>query len=358
MAITIEGYSVVALTDRIYELLDRHAIQIPNSTAVGDDDLWRCSFMAESDAIAFIQSLEKLDLNASRGPNPDVVLVNEFDRSVSPYCEWLVMGQWEKAVIAWKTGTRPERVVAREGWDPKRGSGLSFADSSSGNLEFLQLDGNIEVYMNKDTGQELYVGRTTPSADALFKTAAGVISKHFVDPGQKTVTGKAAEDVAQALEMLDRVLAAAPDSWNVLWFHGKGQMALGHLQIAYRSFRRAFELQRDEQVVPRELAGVCLQLGKFEEAVATAEAAVALVPDNPALLGNLAIAYLLAKRLPQAQRAIAAAIKLDGNDSINRYLAGAIGEVANGKRAQPGSLAALMRTPHTTKKRFWEFWKR
>jgi len=119
--------------------------------------------MAESDAQKFIQALEKFDLNVSQGPDPDVVLVSEFDRTVTPYCEWLATGQWEKAVIAWKAGTRPETVIAREGWDPKVGSGLHFHDPSSmDDLEFIRLDGGVEVYLNKATGKEVYIGRTSP----------------------------------------------------------------------------------------------------------------------------------------------------------------------------------------------------
>jgi hypothetical protein len=126
MAIPIEGYSIVAQTARIQRLLDDHAFAIPNSTALGDDHIWSCSFMAQVDAEKFLQILADLGLNVSQGPDSDVVLVNEFDRSIDPYCEWLATGAWEKAVIAWKAGTRPESVVAREGWDPQVGSGLVF----------------------------------------------------------------------------------------------------------------------------------------------------------------------------------------------------------------------------------------
>jgi tetratricopeptide (TPR) repeat protein len=358
MAVTIEGYSVVVPQDRIRPLLEQKAVEIPNRTALGDPDVWRCCFMDESDAMNFIRSLEKLGLNASQGPDPDVVLVSEFDCSIHPYCEWLLTARWEKAVIAWKAGTRPESVFAKEGWDPKTGSGLSFADSSSQqHLEFLRLEGNIEVYLNKKTGKEMYVGRTSAPAEALFKTASQVVLKYLVTAGERPLTGKAANEVATAVEMLEKVTAAAPDFWNAHWFLGKGQLALGNLERAYRSFRRAFDLERNVETVPRELAGVCLELRRFNEAISVAEQAVAIAPKNAGLIGNLALAYLLAGRIQEAQKSISAAIKIDQEDTINKHLRQVITEVAEGRRPQPESLASLTAIPARPKKKFWEFWK-
>jgi tetratricopeptide (TPR) repeat protein len=314
--------------------------------------------MTEADSLGFMRSLEKLGLNVSQGPDSDVVLVNEFDQSVTPYCEWLVTAKWEKAVIAWKAGTRPDSVVAREGWNPQVGSGLSFYDrDSQDNLKFLRLQDNVEVFLNKETGKEVYLGRTSTPVEAMFKTASQVIGGHFVTAGEKPLRGQAAAEVAGAVEMLDKVIVAAPDSWNVLWFHGKGQMALGNLELAYRSFRRAYELEKNVEAVPRELAGVCLELGKFDEAVKVAEQAAALAPDNAGLLGNLAIAYLLANRTAEAQKSIAAAIRVTQDDKVNNCLDQVIREVAEGKRPRPYSLADLSSPQTRPKKRFWEFWK-
>ena len=222
LAIPIEGYSVVAQKARIAHLLEKNAIETPNVTALADDDIWRCSFMTEANAQKFMRSLEKLDLNVSQGPDSDVVLVNEFDQSVTPHCEWLLTGKWKRAVIAWKAGTRPESVVAREGWSPQIGSGLSFCDGSApGNLKFLRLENNVEVYLNKETGKEVYIGRTSTPVEAMFKTAAQVIGNHFVTAGEKPLHGQTAVEVTRAVEMLETVMAAAPDSWNALGFMAK-----------------------------------------------------------------------------------------------------------------------------------------
>ncbi|MEM9420379.1 MAG: hypothetical protein AAGA25_15225 [Planctomycetota bacterium] len=118
MAITIEAYTVVAQKARIAEALEAGEIPIPN-TPLADDHLWRCSFMAHADALAFADKLQALGFNTTQGPDSDVVVVNEFDQSIDPYCEWLKMAKWENAWIAWLNGTQPRTVFAKEGGTPR-----------------------------------------------------------------------------------------------------------------------------------------------------------------------------------------------------------------------------------------------
>lgn len=356
MAIPIEGFSVVARRERIQPLLDRDAIAAPNSTALADAHIWRCCFMAEADARKFAESLGKHGMNASRGPDSDVVVVSEFDRSIEPYCDWLKTGVWEKAVIAWKEGTNPETVTAREGWDPKLGSGLQFHDPSSmQSLEFLRLEENVEVFLNKKTGREVYLGRTSTPVDALFRTASETIRKHFVTAGQSPLSGDAATEVTKAAQMLETVLAEAPDWWNAQWFYGKSQIALGNHESAYKAFSHAYRHEKNVEAILRELAGVCLELRRFEEAVTVAEAALALDPGNAELLGNLAVALILAGRIGHARKAIDAAIKLDPEDRINRAVSRILSEIEDGRREQPRALHDLSKPAKPGKRGIFGF---
>lgn len=355
MALPIEGYSVVAQFARIQPFLDAGSVPIPNSTALSDTHIWKCSFMAMSDARKYLQTLEKLGLNVSRGPDPDVVLANEFDRSVEPYCEWLKMTVWEKAVIAWKEGTRLETVTAREGWDPKVGSGLVL--SSMQFLEFLRLENNVEVFRDKKTGQEVYIGRTSTPVDALFQTASEIVRKHFLHPGQSPLSGAVAQEVSQAVSTLEKVVAEVPDWWNAQWFLGKGRMALGRYDQAYEAFRHAYRIEKNIEPILRELAGACLELRRFDEAVEIAQAAVTLDPGHAELLGNLAVAFLLAGKLVPARKAIDAASKIDPNDRINQTISRVLREVETGLREQPQSLRDLTKPAQPKKRGLFSFWK-
>lgn len=365
MAVTIEGFAVVAQRDRIQSHLDQNKIEPPNGRHVGDDDLWRCCFMAESDAYEFIHALEELGLNASEGPDSDVVLVSEFDQSIHPYCEWLTLANYEKSIIAWKTGATPESIIAEEGWDPAVGSGLHFHDESMmEKLTFVRLDGQTEVYKNNETGQEVYATRLKPTLDARFKSASAAIVENMRVAGEAPLTGELADQIQESIGVLEEILKEVPDSWRTLWVHGKGKIALGEYEAAYQSLKKAFDLESEEESVPRELAGVCLELGKFDEAVSVAERAVVLIPDSSAALGNLAISYLLAKRLPEAAKTVEAASKIDPEDQINHRIGKMIHEVATGLREQPNSMAELKNSPSSgsnkaaKKNPLWQFWKR
>ena len=341
MAVTIEGYSVVCKTDRIAPLLESGELTLPNVTPIGDDDIWRCCFMGLVDAQKFAETLQALGLNTTQGPDSDVVLVSEFERTVEPYCEWLQIAPYENAVIGWKTGTTPESVRAREGWDPKVGSGLMFKSRDSEDLEFRRLEGNVEVYFDKTLGKEVYLGRTTSPIDALFQSATEVVRQHFRSIGEPILTGQPADDVRGAVENLDKVLAEVPDAWRALWYHGKANIALGNMEAAHGSLKKAFEIESNVEIIPRELAGVCLVLKRFDEAVTVGEAAVALEPDSPELLCNLATAYLLAARLDAAAKAVDAALSFDSEDPIASMIKQRIDEVQAGTRKQPQAIDDL-----------------
>ena len=342
MAVTIEGFCVVVKKDVISQVFEDETLVPPNEMYLADDDIWRCGFMAESDAQKFMKKLASFELNVSSGPDPDAVIISEFNQEVHPYCEWIETASWEKAVIAWKSGSKPTRVVAMEGFDPSVGSGLSFHDPESmDHLEFLRLDNNVEVFMNKETGKEVFIGRTSDPIESMYLSASETVRKHFRTVGQDVLQGAESEEVAEAVEVLQRVRDALPEFWQAMFFMGKGQIALGQLEDAYDSFQSAFKLEKSVEGIPRELGGVCLELGRFEEAVEIAQQATVLQPDNPETLGNLALIYLMAKKWEPAKKAIASALKLAPDDKINLHVKQIIDDVVTGARPQPKSINDL-----------------
>nr|MBA3684839.1 hypothetical protein [Planctomycetota bacterium] len=96
----------------------------------------------------------------------------------------------------------------------------------------------------------------------------------------------------------------------------------------------------------RELGGVCLALGHGDEAVSVATRAVTLTPDDPEMLGNLAISFLIAGQLPQAETAIQAALRAAPGDQVNRNVEGLIRAVRVGERERPRDLGEAMRDSH------------
>ena len=145
--------------------------------------------------------------------------------------------------------------------------------------------------------------------------------------------------------MLQILSERRADSWTVHWLLGKAWHAIDDSPRAYSSLIRAYELERENQVVTRELAGVCLELGKTTEAVSAAERAVAGDPENGELLTNLALAYLLDERLSEAERTIAAAFKHAEDDPVAEGVKQLLCEVQSGTRPQPKTLSDLATPP-------------
>lgn len=359
MAIAIEGLTIVVRLDRAAELL-RGGIDSLNHDGNGsagkDEHLWRCCFMADAEGEDLFEQLRGRGLNAVSGPDPDMVLVNEFDLQVHPYCEWLMVSRAEKGVIAWLAGTTPETVIATPGWSFEKGSGLQRASESEARLKFLRVDDDgIEVYFDEDAQTEVYIARKAPSAAAVdwrYINAAKRIP--MVEPGKPIVTGRSADEIRCAIDELEIVAMHAQDAWKVHFMIGKGWQAVGELQNAFDSLRRANELATDNESVPREFAGLCLDMGLAEEAVKVGERAASMKPDNYETLGNLACAYLICGKHAEAARTIAAALRLKPTDSINHNLCGIIADVVAGRHPQPRCLQDLMRAP---KKTFWERFK-
>ena len=357
MAIAIEAFSIVALKERIEENyaggLEAFASLISNGTLLADDDLWRCSFMAPDDVGHFLQQASQGGLNTSQGPDPDLVVVCEHDQSVVPYCEWLQVVQWQKGVVAWKEGTTPETVVAREGWSPEQGSGLHYETSADPEkLEFRRIEDGMHIYFDKEHGREVYVGRSVPDHNAIFQSAARVV-EDYGDRDERPLSRKATlSQIRAALNQLDSLALEIPDWWPVFYFIGKGRWAIGESDRAYQAFHRAFELDPQMEQVLVSLGGICLELGKSEEAVQVAEKAASLFPDKPQILGNLACAYLIAGKIPQAETTILAALKLTADDRVCQQLDGLkslIDDVIAGRRTQPECLRDLWKPPNPSR---------
>jgi hypothetical protein len=183
MAIPIEGTTVVVRLAVIAPLLASGKISAPNDTGLQDDHLWRCSFMEDQEAEVFMRILGREGLNVSQGPDPDAVMVTEYDQKTQPYCEWLTFGTWDKAVIAWLAGTKPDKVVARETWNPSVGSGLTRRSKQDLERDYIHEDTSdgVDTYVHRMTGERIYLGRSQLSPDRMFKEASEIIRKYAFD---------------------------------------------------------------------------------------------------------------------------------------------------------------------------------
>lgn len=350
MAIAIEAFTVVVKNEAIEHRYPGGAetfrSNIPNQTFCADESLSRCSFMAEADAEAFFTELGSLGLRVDDGA--DAVICDAFHQEMRSECDWLQMGAYQKSVIAWLVGENIKTIVGPPGWDPENPKPLKFSTTAEAaqRLKYLRSEGNVHAYWDKVDNVEVYIGRTQAPLDLLFQQAGEIVVANLRNPGAPPASEEAKRaDLHRAVEMLEIVAEGAPDAWRARWLLGKAWHALGRLELAYEPLRKAFELAPDEVVTSKELAGICLELGRGDEAVRVAEHGVGLNPRDPELVGNLAVAYLLAGKLKEAEATIRAALEMNAGDQINQNVLRIIREVASGERAQPKSLADLAKKP-------------
>ena len=352
MAIALEAFSVVVRPQGVEKLGGIEAFQelVPNSTFCHDDELARCAFMDRGDAVEFINSLHLRGLETLDGVDSDVVLVTAFDGTVTPCCEWLQVGPYKKGFIGWLSGSTPESIAAPSSWDPELDSNLErmSTEEAARRLQFLRREENVEVFLDRDTGRELYVGRTGLPLDAMFEEAREFVVENMRDPGAPLVASELESEFRRIIQMLQILSERRAESWTVHWLLGKAWHAIGDSQRAYTCLQRAYALESEIQAITRELAGICLELGKAQEAVMMAERAVASEPENADLLSNLALAYLTDGRVQEAETTINAALKHASSDSIAQAIHQVIREVAAGTRPQPRSLSDLDATRRKT----------
>lgn len=346
MAIAIEGFSVIARKASLEGVggTDEFRNRVPNNTLIEDDDLARCAFMTEPDAREFLQSLFLLGLDTATPEEADVLMICEHTGEMTPPCRWLQVAKFKRRLVGWLDGVEPKSVVAPEGWDPEVDSPLQWTPTAEAaeRLRFLRRDENVEVFLDQRTGQEVFIGRTGLPLDSMYEEARDFVFEHLRQPGAPPLGAEQEAEMRRAVEMLQIICERRPESWSGYWLLGKAWHALGDSELAYRSLSKAFDLEKDDSAVTRELAGICLELGKSQEAVAAAEAAVSQSPDDAELQSNLALAYLIDGRLVEADKAAEAAVANNPEDPINRAVANLVQEVQAKRRPQPQRLADLM----------------
>jgi tetratricopeptide (TPR) repeat protein len=150
------------------------------------------------------------------------------------------------------------------------------------------------------------------------------------------------DKIKEGIKYLDAVTKINPENWAAFWMKGKAYQAIGHSKSAYNEFKKAFDIEKDNPDVARELVIEALNLGKGEEGVEIAKHALTLKPNNPGLMANLGLAYLINGEIENAEDITRKAINLDPLDEINKRVLDIIEEVKSGKRPQPKKYSDLM----------------
>ncbi|WP_145419562.1 tetratricopeptide repeat protein [Planctomycetes bacterium K23_9] len=350
MPIQLQCTSVVIRNEALDRCLDGGAANFgsiaPNAMSYGDDRLSQASFMSSEDAEQFAKDLELRGIHR-KPENPEFVIVAEQDRSITPECDWLVLFDFEDRFIATIAGSESLTVIAPADDQLKDKDSIRHhtAEEIERDFEFVSREDGIDCYREKSTGQLVYHARKTETDDELFRAAFDVVWKHHRDPGQRPVDEDLQTEVREAIETLQGVLSRNPEAYNVALGLGMAWFSIGATDRARTSLARAGELAPENTMVLKEWAGVCLADKDHTAAVEIGRRAVAAEPDSAELLGNLAVAQLLAVSIDDAKGTIQHALTLDPNDQVNQRIEQIVQDVDSGKRPQPATLAEMMAPP-------------
>ena len=136
------------------------------------------------------------------------------------------------------------------------------------------------------------------------------------------MTGK----TTQALAVMRQVAILYPADREVLAAYGKAQAAGGELQQALGTISRAQTPDRPDWRLKSAEGAILDQLGRSDEARAAYRDALDIKPNEPSVLSNLGMSYLLSRDLRTAETYMRSAITQPGADSrVRQNLALVVG---------------------------------
>ena len=176
MAVLAEGISVVIRADRLLQLFendwDAFKAIVPNQTLCADNELVRVGFMVAADVKAFVDGLAAHGLiYVAEGAAQDLAVVDQM-RGPLVRCDWIEFGQIEldgdpkQRVAACRlVGSTQSVVITPEGWSFEKSLSSSFGfvpnEQDGKSLTFLRHQDGMDVYHNRLTGKEVFIGRTS-----------------------------------------------------------------------------------------------------------------------------------------------------------------------------------------------------
>jgi hypothetical protein len=175
MAVLVEGISgvvrVEAIRDRYPGGWPAFRAGAPNETLCSDDELARLGFMVPGDVEAFIESLERSGLRfLDAGSAMDCVVVDQL-RGPTVSCQWIEFGRVPvdggEVAACRLAGSQSNLLITPDGWSYAGSLSQTFGFVPSGaeakSLIFLRHEGGVDVYFNRTTRKEVFVGRSPAS---------------------------------------------------------------------------------------------------------------------------------------------------------------------------------------------------
>jgi Flp pilus assembly protein TadD len=127
---------------------------------------------------------------------------------------------------------------------------------------------------------------------------------------------------SQAVAVLEQAAIANPGNKALLAAYGRALADNGNFQQAFDVLSQAHSPEDPDWRILSAQGAVLDQMGRFEEARPYYTGALKIVPDEPSVLSNLGLSYLLSKDLAKAEEALRRAYARDDkNQRVRMNLA-------------------------------------
>jgi Flp pilus assembly protein TadD len=131
---------------------------------------------------------------------------------------------------------------------------------------------------------------------------------------------------SQAVAVLEQAAIANPGNKAVLAGYGRALAANGNFQQAFDVLSQAHSPEDPDWRILSAQGAVLDQMGRYEEARQYYTNALTIAPDEPSVLSNLGLSYLLSKDLAKAEQTLGRALSRDAkNPRVRMNLAVVLG---------------------------------
>ena len=173
MAVLVEAISVIVRRSAVDAKFPggwpAFAAAAPNLTFCADGEIARVGFMSPADVEGYVRSLERVGLTTSTAGRRSTVVVDQMGGPASP-SGWLEFGHVDltgagaKVAACRLVGSRVASIMLLEGWGYEGSLSQTYGFIPAGeldkSLEFLRHENGMDVFLNRLTGKEVYIGRT------------------------------------------------------------------------------------------------------------------------------------------------------------------------------------------------------
>jgi len=149
---------------------------------------------------------------------------------------------------------------------------------------------------------------------------------------------------SQAVAVLEQATIAHPGDKALLAGYGRALADNGNFQQAFDVLGRAHSPDDPDWRILSAQGAVLDQLGRFDEARQYYASALKIVPEEPSVLSNLGLSYVLSKDLPKAEETLRRAYgRPDADPRVRQNLALVVG--LQGRLAEAEGIAKADRPP-------------